>query len=340
MEYQRSDSEDDLEGFTFHSETIDCKMDNPAGKANQVTNATWPVTNVVHDEPKRACYDSTESLISDLREDVSRTKEQPLFLQLSCSVHVRSTLSSVPVKLLPTCLTEIRQCLEDYADCDSHDLKITLDIICLNLPKEVLEINLERGGALRTTSYRSSSPAGSARTESESSPGNDTQISEGDPGRERIAHLPLHQHHAISNLTAEIEWLLKDETATALLDKSPPTEETLKFVAQHVSDSNDRVSCHKDKVPLHFVFPSINSSPKFYEELKNLQIDRYSIEQTPSFFYLVKNSIAVEPDRDEEFFKNEEDEQIVKEDKCKFERSGRKSHRVDMFDIRSVLFDS
>ncbi|XP_043281050.1 KICSTOR complex protein SZT2-like isoform X2 [Venturia canescens] len=319
MEYQRSDSEDDLEGFMFHSETNDCKMENPSGKANQVTNATWPASNVAHDETKRPCYDSTESLISDLREDINRTKEQPLFLQLSCSVHVRSTLSSVPVKLLPTCLTEIRQCLDDYLDCNSDDFKITLDIICLNLPKDVLEINLERGnGPLRTTSFRSSSPAGSARTESESSPGNDTQNSENEPARERIDHLPLHQHHAITILTSEIEWLLKDEIATALLDKSPPSEETLKFVAQHVSDSNDRPSCHKDKVPLQFVYSSNNSSPKFYEELQNLRIDRYSIRQTSNFFYLIKNPVISETgpcEESSEISRNENEEPTGKEDK-------------------------
>ena len=314
--YQRSDSEDELEGFTFHSETLDGKMDNPSGKANQVTNATWPVTNVIHDEKKHTCYDSTESMISDLHEEVGKTADQPLFLQLSCSVHVRSKLSSIPVTLVPTCLAEIRQCLDDYLTCNSDELKITLDIICLNLPKEVLEISLERNNALRATSYRSASPVGSVRTDSENTPGNDPQLSEAEPGRERIAHLPAYQNHAISTLTSEIEWLLRDERATALLDKSPPTEDTLKFVAQHVSESNDRASCHKDKVPLKFVFPSKHCSPKFIEELKNLRIDRYHIQQTPSFFYLAKTPAAadVETKQNPINIKNEDEEKIEKKE--------------------------
>uniref|UniRef100_A0A0C9R6N5 Szt2 protein n=1 Tax=Fopius arisanus TaxID=64838 RepID=A0A0C9R6N5_9HYME len=285
LDFHRSDSDDDLEeGFTFPSE-LECKLE---GQMKTVSsNGTWPNSNL-RDEVKLSSYDSTESLISDLREDERNSKEQPLFLQLNCSVHSRSNFSSIPVKLLPTCFAELKQHLEDYNVSDFNNVKITLDIICLNLPKEVLEVSLERV-ALRTTSYCSASPVGSLKTESESSPGNDTALSEDILLRERIAHLPHHQHDAISKLRLEIEWLLRDEIATALLDSSPPTEETLEFVAKHVSESSGRTSCHIDKVPLQFVFSSSNSAPKFNEELIKMEVDRYTIKQLERFLYFIKD---------------------------------------------------
>ncbi|XP_063994970.1 KICSTOR complex protein SZT2-like [Diachasmimorpha longicaudata] len=288
-EYHRSDSDDDLaEGLACPSD-IEWQFD---GQIKTVSsNGTWPISNM-RDDIKLFSYDSTESLISDLREDERNCNEQPLFLQLNCSVHSRSHFSSIPVKLLPTCFAELQQHLDDYTFSDFDNVKITLDIICLNLPKEVLEVSLERV-ALRTTSYCSASPVGSLKTESESSPGNDTALSEDLLLRERIAHLPHHQHNAISNLRMEIEWLLRDEIATALLDRTPATEETLDFVAKHVAESSGTTSCHLDKVPLQFVFSSSNSAPKFHEELIKMEVDRYKIKQLERFLYFVKDNKTV-----------------------------------------------
>ncbi|XP_033214181.1 KICSTOR complex protein SZT2-like isoform X2 [Belonocnema kinseyi] len=278
---QNTDSDDELEGFTFHSEGMDCKMNSCSGKVNP-TSVTWPVGK--HTGPKLSSSHSTESFISDLHIDTEPGKEHPLFLQLNCSVRNRSSLSSTPVKLLPTCVTEIMQNFDDYGD---H--KVTLDIICLYLPKEVLEVSSERLPGLRTTSFCSASPHGSLRTEHSNSFSNGADFSEVEAVQAGIAHLPLYQYAAITHLKEEIDWLLQDETATALLDKSSPNEDTLNFVARHVSESNDRTSCYTEKVPLHFVFPSQNSVPKFLEELTRLEIDRYCIRQEGSLFYFVKN---------------------------------------------------
>ncbi|XP_012282231.1 KICSTOR complex protein SZT2 isoform X2 [Orussus abietinus] len=309
---QRSDSDDEL-GFTFHSDILDCKMDGIIGKVNQVSNATWPSTTH-HDGVKLSSFASTESLSCDLQDDGSSYKEQPLFLQLSCSIHYRSSLSSTPVKLLPTCLMEIIENSEEMYDRDWSDLKVTLDIICLNLPKEVLEVSTDTHPGLRTTSYCSASPLGSTRTESEGSPGNDTQLSETEPIFEKIPHLSLYQRNAVNNLNEEIEWLLKDETATALLDQSIVTEETLRFVARHVSESNNRSSCFKDKVPFRFVFSSENSVPKFLDELKKLKIDRYCIKEEGSLFYFVKNEEKVSSSLEVETSKKDSVEHDVEED--------------------------
>ena len=230
-----------------------------------------------------ASFPSMESFISDLHIETNSGKEHPLFLQLNCSVRNHSNLSSTPVKLLPTCVTEIMKSFDDYKD---H--KVTLDIICFYLPKEVLEVNIDRFPGLRTTSFCSVSPHGSLHVENSNSIGNGAIFSEVKAVC-GIAHLPLYQYTAIKNLKEEIDWLLRDETATAYLDKSSLTEDTLNFVARHVAESKDRSSCYTEKVPLHFVFPSENSVPKFLEELTKFEIDRYCIRQEGSLFYFVKN---------------------------------------------------
>ncbi|KAK0161678.1 hypothetical protein PV327_008097 [Microctonus hyperodae] len=291
MKFHRSDSDEDLEEFIFHSESYDCKLDNSKGRPNVDSNSTWPNINRQND-PKMLSYDSTESILSDLREDANNEKEQPLFLQLSCSVHSGPYFSSIPVKLLPTCFADIKQRLDDYEESDISNIKISLDIICLNLPKEVLEVSLEQKSELKTTSYSSSSPVRSIDTSNESIPPNGT-LSDNGLVNERLAHLPRYQHNAITNLKAEIDWLLRDEIATALLDTNLPTYETLDFVSRHVAESSGRTSCHLDRVPLHFVFSSTNSAPKFFQELINMEADQYIIHQQKEFLYFVKNTESV-----------------------------------------------
>lgn len=199
---------------------------------------------------------------------------------------------------MPTCFTEVIQRVNDskernLAELTLDDLKVTLDIICLNLPREVLEVSLERYPALRATSYCSASPFGSVRTDSGGSPNSNAKA---EPTQERMSHLPLYQHSAIANLKDEIDWLLRDETATALLDHPSPNADTLRFIAHHVSDSAGRSSCSMDKVPLHFVFSSESSAPKFLKELRNLQIDRYCICQESDLFYFIKKPEIVLPE--------------------------------------------
>ncbi|XP_076285950.1 KICSTOR complex protein SZT2 isoform X2 [Lasioglossum baleicum] len=288
LELQKSDSDDEMESVIFRPTNID-SASHGHHKRVQSENLVWPARTT----RRLSSHDSGEYLSNDLREENIYEKEQPLFLQLSCSIRFqsRSGLSTVPVKTLPTCFMEILQKMEDYKNksvtgVSPSDLKITLDIICLNLPREVIEINLERSSGLRTTSFCSGSPIGSLRTESGSSSENNTRS---EFFQEKMAHLPLNQHSAINNLKYEIEWLLQDETATALLDRPSVNEEILKFVANHVSESSDRFSCKLEKVPLHFVFPSEDSKPKFLNELKTLEIDNYRIQEEAKLFYFVRS---------------------------------------------------
>lgn len=214
---------------------------------------------------------------------------------------------------MPTCFTEIIQRINDgkernLADLSPNDLKTTLDIICLNLPKEVLEVSLERYPALRTTSYCSGSPVDSMP--SGSSPDGNAK---NESMQERMPQPP--QHHAVIALKDEIEWLLRDETATALLDHPLPSADTLRFIAQHVSNSIGKSSCLMDKVPLHFVFSSESSVPKFLKELKSLVLDKYCIYQEADLFYFIKKPETIVLDTEADTLHVDIEEPEVKEGK-------------------------
>ncbi|XP_011497452.1 PREDICTED: protein SZT2-like isoform X2 [Ceratosolen solmsi marchali] len=319
-----SDSDDEVR---FNSEAINGKLCSSMKKGiNHIGTIMWS-GNGMHERSKLSkSSDSTDSFISDLQMDAEHDHDQPLFLQLNCSIHSKSSFSSTAVKLLPTCFTEITQKLDDYnlKDCGaSSGLKITLDIICLNLPKEVLEVSIQNTpSGLRTTSYSSESSMRGGPDNNENS-FDRLQTAEGEHMHEGMANLPSHQYAAVSNLVEEIHWLLRDETAAVLLDKSSPTEETLNFVAKHVANSNNRTSCYMDKVPLHFVFSSDNSLPKFMEELKKLTIDRYCIRQGGNLFYFVKktlntNNIICVDDIQQTSFKDGSAEKLLDDDNSVF----------------------
>ncbi|KAI4483415.1 hypothetical protein M0802_013415, partial [Mischocyttarus mexicanus] len=283
--FERSDDSDD--DFTFHSE-INCTLDDPSRQGNESGDAIG--TNDFRKLPNCVYSDTFNN---ELREDNICDKEQPLFLRLSCSIYFRSGSKSTLVNLLPTCLSEIIQRMDLQNDdtemidlVNLNNLKISLGIICLNLPREVVDVTAKRCINMKNNLFFDTT-IDNVHVEYERSL-SDEKKSESLP--DSMKHLPLHQHSAITNLTYEIEWLLQDETATALLDRSPPTEKTLKFVSRHVSESTERTSCSMDKVPLQFVFPSENSVLKFLEELQKLKIDRYCIQQEGFLYYFIKNS--------------------------------------------------
>ncbi|KAJ8681967.1 hypothetical protein QAD02_017759 [Eretmocerus hayati] len=285
-----SDSDDNVR-FTFNPDMTNGKMVNPAKKVSHLSSMLWPGSGI-HDRSKVSeSSDSAESFVSDLHlESPEHIRYQPLFLQLNCSIHSKSSFSSTSVKLLPTCFTEITKKLDDYNLNESiSTLKVTLDIICLNLPKEVLEVSMEHMPGLRTTSYCSE---GSMRTATDINESTLERMQSIDAEQipEGIANLPPHQYSAVSNLVEEINWLLRDETVAVLLDKPTIDEDTLAFVTKHVTESNNRSSCYLDRVPLHFVFSPESSLPRFIEELRNLSVDRYCVREEGNLFYVVKNT--------------------------------------------------
>ncbi|XP_026671200.1 KICSTOR complex protein SZT2-like [Ceratina calcarata] len=251
-----------------------------------------------------------------LNTDFQTKTSQPLFLQLSCSIRLkhRSLLTTVPVKNLPTCFFEILEKLEnqeaekdDILNSKLSDLKITLDIISLNLPKEVSEKYLEDNIK------------------------NDIFEKEGKMNYlKKMNYLNSGQNNVINNLKEDIEWILKDETATAFLDKNIVDDEILKFVINHVFESADKFSCKFEKVPLNFVFSSEESKPKFINELKKLEICEYWLREKGNFYYLEK----VRNNRERPELKGDLADSMPKQERGQDENS-RHLRKIDFDDFKN-----
>lgn len=107
---------------------------------NHINSFMWSNNMLQERAIRSSSLSSTDSFLS-IEFDHDRD-QPPFFLQLNCSIRSKSTnFSSNPVKLLPTCFTEIAQDIEDYNLKDTTGLKVTLDIICLSLSKEVLQVS-------------------------------------------------------------------------------------------------------------------------------------------------------------------------------------------------------
>lgn len=110
---------------------------------NHINSFMWS-NNMLLERAKRSnSLSSTDSFLSDLQIEFDHDRDQPpFFLQLNCSIRSSKTkFSSNPVKLLPTCYTEIAQDMNEHNLKDTTNLKVTLDIICLSLSKEVLQVS-------------------------------------------------------------------------------------------------------------------------------------------------------------------------------------------------------
>ena len=86
----------------------------------------------------------------------------------------------------------------------------------------------------------------------------------------------------------KIEWLLRDEIASALRSASPVTEATLDNVAEHVKSSNAS-NCQFRRISLRFVSGLDKSLQLFLDELSIAEINGYHLENKGKYFYFVPN---------------------------------------------------
>uniref|UniRef100_UPI00398E855C KICSTOR complex protein SZT2 n=1 Tax=Pristiophorus japonicus TaxID=55135 RepID=UPI00398E855C len=237
-------------------------------------------------------------------QDFSDQEMPPLFVHLTCSLggkkcHGPFSVESIPVESLPTCLSEIINCLENFPvkSIDLNDLVVTLDIFVLTLPVEI-EIMATHVNHHRYTSESSSSinrspgQPSSYRSDDEIMQSMDRLVTTTD---ERIAEalcdplskLPTLHKQAVLATMDEIHWLLEDEIVSALRHSTNITLATLQKVSNHVYRSKGRPRCHSEVVPLQFVFGPEQSLEKFQEEFKRMNLPGYLLnEETHNFYYL------------------------------------------------------
>ena len=80
-----------------------------------------------------------------------------------------------------------------------------------------------------------------------------------------VSSLPKPQGRAVSDCKEQIQWLLRDEIASALRLVVPVTATTLEMVATHVKESVDRPKCIHSDVDLHFVYGPEKSMQHFIQ---------------------------------------------------------------------------
>uniref|UniRef100_W5L0P6 SZT2 subunit of KICSTOR complex n=1 Tax=Astyanax mexicanus TaxID=7994 RepID=W5L0P6_ASTMX len=196
----------------------------------------------------------------------------PLFVHLVCSVSVKSSHGSMPIRTLPTCLGELISCLENaesLQSVDLNELSVTLDIFVLTLPLEIEVMPHDP----HHTRYTSESSVSMNRSPGQPSSYRSDEDMTGDP----LSKLPAPQKQAVLATMDEIRWLLEDEIVSALRHSSVSSSTLLK-VSDHVCRSSGRPGCHHEVVPLQFVFGPEQSLEKFKEEFRRLSFPGYLLK--------------------------------------------------------------
>ncbi|XP_066518983.1 KICSTOR complex protein SZT2 [Hoplias malabaricus] len=224
----------------------------------------------------------------------------PLFVHLVCSISVKSSHGSMPVRTLPTCLSELISCLEDAESLqyiDLNELSVTLDIFVLTLPLEIEVMSHDP----HHTRYTSESSVSMNRSPGQpSSYRSDEELMEnldglrgfgmdgmtGDP----LSKLPVPHKQAVLATMDEIRWLLEDEIVSALRHSSVLSSSILQKVSDHVCRSSGRPGCHHETVPLQFVFGPEQSLEKFKEEFRRLSFPGYLINAVKQDFHYISLS--------------------------------------------------
>nr|CAD7261881.1 unnamed protein product [Timema shepardi] len=190
---------------------------------------------------------------------------------------------------------DVHAAVNQYTELDLKELVVTLDIVCITLPQDIEAVVSEKAQeGLRSTSFCSTSsiPQDEDETIFSQQDGHTDSVEQEEVLPEvgdNLQHLPAHQYKAVATCIEEIQWLMKDEISSFLLDIMPIKEDTLKFVADHVCSSPGRSSCLLEKVPLQFVFGPDQSMERFTQEFQKLTINHCHLRQEGQFYYLVRD---------------------------------------------------
>ena len=161
-------------------------------------------------------------------------------------------------------------------------MQVTLDILCLTLPRESESLSL-------TDASVPSRNSPLLQQQLSNNSHNSMDLS-GDLAADQLAHLPDHQQRAVNKLVLELRWLMRDEMAACALDDWPVQEATLHMVAEHITQSLGRSTCLLETVPLHFVYETNKCLGKFLEALADLRVNGYRVQAEGSTFYMVKDT--------------------------------------------------
>ena len=184
-------------------------------------------------------------------------------------------------------------------------LQVTLDILVLTLPPQPplaspsprlrQTSSTTDGKSQRTISLCSSHVSPShARTGSACSDIPLCDIDELDIEEcDQLHQLTNYQHLAVTMTKEEVEWLLRDEIASALLQSHPVKVKTMEMVTAHVKSSLKSLSCCHEIIPLNFVASPQQCVDMFKEELKKMKLPGYQLKEVESYFYILPTKMQV-----------------------------------------------
>ncbi|XP_065662266.1 KICSTOR complex protein SZT2 isoform X3 [Hydra vulgaris] len=256
--------------------------------------------------------ESDDQTESDGSEIFFKKSETPLFLHLTSSCHYKSsddgyTMRPVSVTSLPTCIEDIFNKFDDHGrdiDIFSKQFKITLDLVCLTQPSEP-----EEGDEWETpydvlNRRNSSDSFYSLESQEYHSRARKRLLTEISKDESYMKHndgldgLTRDQKNAVSNVIEEINWLLKDEIASALRTHGPVVETSLDIVAEHVRNSPNVENCKFEKRYFKFVTGietvSDLSSSLFIYELESVNLDGYILKRVGKYYCVVVENIECE----------------------------------------------
>ncbi|CAH0562057.1 unnamed protein product [Brassicogethes aeneus] len=273
------------EEFYYYQNLVSNKVeDNNVDSDDEISTNLSELVEFKSEKDYSSFY-SEDQPSMDVGDENTEEAVSPLFLHLICTLKYNNGgVSNTSVRVIPTCLGELIQHLDDGVEClDRSKIRVTLDILCLTLPSEVQNIieNYSTSG-LRTTSFCSDV----------FQPSVDSSISEASDSSDiPVVNLSEAQKNTVISLKEEIKWLLKDEIATALLDIEPVKPDTLNFVTSHVTTGSQmRASCVMDIIKLNFVYACRQSSEKFVEEFSKIKLPDCKLCKIEDFYYLAKDN--------------------------------------------------
>lgn len=131
----------------FNYEKVDVKNDSD----DEISN---PPSELVEFKEVNVLTEPTINFMS-LKSQTNEQNMNPLFLHFICTLRYENHVGNTSVKVLPTCLGEIMQCLEGIPRfLKKSKLQITLDVFCLTLPIDVQNVIRDYcNKGLRTTSF-------------------------------------------------------------------------------------------------------------------------------------------------------------------------------------------